>query len=97
MTTATTAAGFTRSQLLRQGVAQAGNGIRAIEPGMPIPAGTGLTRRTLITRGAAGALAVYGASRLGLDAAARGDRGRGDGHAGPHARLRLPAGRRWTR
>jgi uncharacterized protein (DUF1501 family) len=60
-------AGFTRSQLLRHGVAQAGNGIRAIEPGMPAPAGTGLTRRTLITRGAAGALAVYGASRLGLD------------------------------
>ena len=59
--------GFTRSQLLRHGVAQAGNGIRSIEPGMPIPAGTGLTRRTLITRGAAGALAVYGASRLGLD------------------------------
>ena len=34
---------------------------------MPTPAGTGLTRRTLITRGAAGALAVYGASRFGLD------------------------------
>jgi uncharacterized protein (DUF1501 family) len=60
-------AGFTRSQLLRHGVAQAGNGIRAIEPGMPTPAGTGLTRRTLITRGAAGALAVYGASRVGMD------------------------------
>ena len=27
--------GFTRSQLLRHGVAQAGSGIRAIEPGMP--------------------------------------------------------------
>jgi uncharacterized protein (DUF1501 family) len=59
--------GFTRSQMLRHSVAQAGQGIRAIEPGMPLPAGTGLTRRTLIARGGAGALAVYGASRLGLD------------------------------
>jgi uncharacterized protein (DUF1501 family) len=59
--------GFTRSQMLRHSVAQAGKGIRAIEPGMPLPAGTGLTRRTLIARGSAGALAVYGASRLGLD------------------------------
>jgi uncharacterized protein (DUF1501 family) len=67
MTTCNHCSGFTRSQLLRQGVAQAGNGIRAIEPGMPLPAGTGMTRRTLITRGAAGALAVYGASRFGLD------------------------------
>jgi uncharacterized protein (DUF1501 family) len=47
--------------------AQAGRGLRGIEPGMPVPAGTGLTRRTLVTRGAAGALAVYGASRLNLD------------------------------
>jgi hypothetical protein len=52
MTSCNHCSGFTRSQLLRQGVAQAGSGIRAIEPGMPIPAGTGLTRRTLITRGA---------------------------------------------
>jgi uncharacterized protein (DUF1501 family) len=67
MTACNHCSGFTRSQLLRHGVAQAGNGIRPIEPGMPTPAGTGLTRRTLITRGAAGALAVYGASRFGLD------------------------------
>jgi uncharacterized protein (DUF1501 family) len=67
MTSCNHCSGFTRSQLLRHGVAQAGNGIRAIEPGMPAPAGTGLTRRTLMTRGAAGALAVYGASRLGVD------------------------------
>jgi uncharacterized protein (DUF1501 family) len=67
MTSCNHCSGFTRSQLLRHGVAQAGSGIRAIEPGMPVPAGTGLTRRTLVTRGAAGALAVYGASRLNLD------------------------------
>jgi uncharacterized protein (DUF1501 family) len=58
--------GFTRSEMLRHSVAQAGNGIRAIEPGMPLPAGTGLTRRTLLARGSAGALAVYGASRLNI-------------------------------
>jgi uncharacterized protein (DUF1501 family) len=74
--------GFTRSQLLRQGVAQAGSGIRAIEPGMPLPAGTGLTRRTLITRGAAGALAVYGASRLGLDQLREGIAAAADGTPG---------------
>jgi uncharacterized protein (DUF1501 family) len=67
MTSCNHCAGFTRSQLLRQGVAQAGNGIRAIEPGMPLPAGTGLTRRTLLARGAVGALSVYGASRLNLE------------------------------
>src|SRR5205085_7952024 len=39
-----------------------------IEPGMPLPAGTGLSRRTLLVRGAGAALAVYGASRLGLSA-----------------------------
>ena len=97
MTTCNHCAGFTRSQLLRQGVAQAGNGIRAIEPGMPIPAGTGLTRRTLITRGAAGALAVYGASRLEPRPAARGHRGGGVGHAEPHARHRSSCPAAWTR
>ena len=59
MTSCNHCSGFTRSQLLRQGAAQAGNGIRAIEPGMPIPAGTGLTRRSLITHGATGALLAF--------------------------------------
>lgn len=57
---------FTRSELLRQGVAEAGRGLPAIEPGMPAPAGTGLTRREILARGFAGGLAVYGASRLGV-------------------------------
>lgn len=47
---------------------RAGRGLPAIEPGMPTPAGTGLTRRSLVTRAVGGALAVYGASKLPLAA-----------------------------
>ena len=59
---------YTRSQLLRQGAAQAGQGLPAVESGMPLPAGTGLTRRSLLLRGTGLALAVYGATRLPLGA-----------------------------
>jgi len=55
---------FTRSQLLRSGVAQAGRGLPAIEPGMPLPAGTGMNRRAFLLRSAGAALAVYGAGAL---------------------------------
>jgi uncharacterized protein (DUF1501 family) len=55
---------FTRSQLLRRGAAIAGKGLPAIEPGMPLPAGTGLDRRTFLLRSAGAALSVYGASML---------------------------------
>src|SRR3954447_6065760 len=58
---------FNRSQLLRATAARAGAGLPAIEPGMPDPAGTGLTRRNVVLRGAGLALSVYGASKLGLD------------------------------
>jgi uncharacterized protein (DUF1501 family) len=54
---------FTRSHLLRASIAAAGNGLPATEPGMPVPAGTGLTRRSVLLRGAGLALAVYGAGR----------------------------------
>jgi uncharacterized protein (DUF1501 family) len=53
-----------RSELLRRGLAEAGRGLPAIEPGMPMPAGTGLDRRTLLARGVGLALAVYGGSAL---------------------------------
>jgi uncharacterized protein (DUF1501 family) len=56
---------FTRSQLLRRGAAVAGKGLPNIEPGMPLPAGTGLDRRTFLLRSAGAALSVYGASMLG--------------------------------
>lgn len=43
----------------------AGEGLRAIEPGMPTPAGTGLTRRSFVARSLGLALSVYGAGALG--------------------------------
>src|SRR3954447_6744160 len=51
----------TRSELLR---AAAGRGLPAIEPGMPAPAGVGMTRRSMLLRSAGLALSVYGASKL---------------------------------
>jgi uncharacterized protein (DUF1501 family) len=54
---------FTRSHLLRASVARAGAGLPVTEPGMPTPAGTGLTRRSMMLRSAGLALAVYGAGR----------------------------------
>ena len=59
---------FSRSQFLRSAAAQAGNGLPAIEPGMPTPAGTGLSRRSFVLRSAGLAMSVYGASKLGLGA-----------------------------
>ena len=43
---------------------RASSGLPAIEPGMPEPAGTGLSRRQLLLRGAGLGLAVYGAGQL---------------------------------
>jgi uncharacterized protein (DUF1501 family) len=45
--------------------ARAGAGLPAVERGMPQPAGTGLSRRSLLLRSAGVALAVYGGGRLG--------------------------------
>jgi uncharacterized protein (DUF1501 family) len=56
---------FSRSSLLRRAAAEAGAGLPAIEPGMPLPAGTGLDRRSFIARSVGLALAVYGAGALG--------------------------------
>jgi uncharacterized protein (DUF1501 family) len=44
---------------------RAGRGLPGIEPGMPLPAGTGLTRRSFISRVSGLALSVYGAASLG--------------------------------
>jgi len=57
---------FTRSHLVRRAVAQAGNGLPGVEAGMPVPAGTGLSRRSFLLRSSAAMLSVYGASKLGL-------------------------------
>ncbi len=52
-----------RADVLR---AVAGGGLPAIEPGMPTPAGTGMTRRSFVVRSAGLALSVYGIGKLGL-------------------------------
>jgi uncharacterized protein (DUF1501 family) len=54
----------TRSEALRRGIALAGNGLPAIEPGMPTPAGTGLDRRSFLSRSLGVALSVYGGAAL---------------------------------
>jgi uncharacterized protein (DUF1501 family) len=54
----------TRTELIRRAVAEAGRGLPGIEPGMPLPAGTGLDRRAFVSRTAGLALAIYGGSRL---------------------------------
>jgi uncharacterized protein (DUF1501 family) len=56
---------FSRTGFLRAAAAQAGQGLPEIEPGMPVPAGTGLSRRTFLARSAGLALAVYGGNWLG--------------------------------
>jgi uncharacterized protein (DUF1501 family) len=53
-----------RTEYLRRAVAEAGRGLPEIEPGMPLPAGTGLTRRSFVSRTAGLALAVYGGGAL---------------------------------
>lgn len=60
--------GLSRSRMLHRAMAEAGRGLPAVEPGMPLPAGTGLTRRSFVARGLDAAIAVYGGSKLGLGA-----------------------------
>jgi uncharacterized protein (DUF1501 family) len=55
---------FSRTGLLRQAAAEAGRGLPAIEAGMPLPAGTGLDRRSFLARSAGLALAIYGGGAL---------------------------------
>jgi uncharacterized protein (DUF1501 family) len=61
-------AGLSRSRLLHRAAAEAGRGLPSIEPGMPLPAGTGLSRRSFLAQSVGAMLAVYGGSRLGLAA-----------------------------
>jgi uncharacterized protein (DUF1501 family) len=74
--------GLSRSRLLHRALAQAGSGLPAIEPGMPLPAGTGLTRRKFLATSLGAAVAVYGGSRLGFGAL---DEGIAAAAAGPAA------------
>ena len=56
---------FSRAELLRATFASAGRGLPGVEPGMPAPAGTGLSRRAFLARAGGLAMAVYGAGALG--------------------------------
>jgi uncharacterized protein (DUF1501 family) len=60
--------GLSRSRLLHRAAAEAGRGLPPIEPGMPLPAGTGLSRRSFVAQSVGAMLAVYGGSRLGFGA-----------------------------
>lgn len=53
-----------RTEFLRRAAAQAGRGLPSIEPGMPVPAGTGLSRRSFLLGSSGLALAVFGGSAL---------------------------------
>jgi uncharacterized protein (DUF1501 family) len=53
-----------RTELLRRAVAEAGRGLPSIEPGMPVPAGTGMSRRSFLVGSSGLALAVFGGSAL---------------------------------
>jgi uncharacterized protein (DUF1501 family) len=55
---------YSRAQAMRHAIAEAGKGLPAIEPGMPLPAGTGLSRRSFLVRSAGLAMTVYGAAHL---------------------------------
>jgi uncharacterized protein (DUF1501 family) len=59
---------FSRAAALRRSVAEAGRGLPVSEPGMPVPAGSGLDRRAFLARAAGLALSVYGAGKLPLGA-----------------------------
>ncbi len=61
MTRACSCDEFSRAAALR---AAPGAGLPAIERGMPLPAGTGLSRRSFLTRSAGLAMAVYGGAAL---------------------------------
>ena len=85
---------FSRTDLLRRAAAEAGRGLPAIESGMPLPAGTGLDRRSFLAR-----TRRARARRLrqrGVPAACvrGGHRRRDGGRPAEGARLRLPRRRR---
>ena len=66
MNTGRCCSNYTRSNFLRSAAAKAGSGLPGIEPGMPVPAGTGLTRRGFIAGAAGLAVAVYAAGKTPL-------------------------------
>ena len=85
---------FSRTELFRRATAEAGRGLPAIEAGMPLPAGTGLDRRSFLAR-TAGLDARRLRRRRAPAARVRGrDRRRHRSRAAESAPLRLPRRRR---
>ena len=75
---------FKRGELLRAAAAEAGRGLPGIEPGMPLPAGTGMDRRSFLLRSVGLGLSVYTAGRLGgIDALEDGVAMAADGGGAP--------------
>jgi uncharacterized protein (DUF1501 family) len=83
MTDCNHCAGLSRSRLLHRAAAEAGRGLPAIEPGMPLPAGTGLSRRSFVAQSLGALLAVYGSSKLGFAALEEGIAAAASGPAQP--------------
>jgi uncharacterized protein (DUF1501 family) len=67
--------------------AVAGAGLRAIEPGMPLPAGTGMSRRGFVARSLGLALTVYGTTLSGTGPLGLFDEGIASAAAGPRGRI----------
>jgi uncharacterized protein (DUF1501 family) len=74
--------GLSRSRQLHR-AAEAGAGLPAIERGMPLPAGTGMTRQAFFARSLGAMLAVYGGSKLGVRALEEGIAAAATGPAKP--------------
>src|SRR5688500_1963594 len=55
---------YSRTELLRSAAARAGAVFPEPDPRTPVPAGTGLNRRSFLLRSAGVALSVYGAAKL---------------------------------
>ena len=86
---------YSRTQLLRRAAAEAGRGPPGDRAGMPLPAGTGLTRRSFVSRATGLALSVYGAAASARRPSSRGSPPpRRRRPRRPHPRLGLPLRRR---
>lgn len=59
---------FSRTELLRRAASAGGRATPHCDPRMPLPAGSGLSRRGFLLRSAGVALSIYGATRLNLAA-----------------------------
>jgi uncharacterized protein (DUF1501 family) len=55
---------YSRTELLRRAAATAGHALPDPDPRRPVPAGSGLSRRSFVLRSAGLALSVYGATKL---------------------------------